>query len=141
MGRLNASVTPADIACFVPALQHFQDSVHIDLAFHGRGKQARCTNFYLSSPHKALEIHAEGMLDHSNPSQPPYFWSNHTADADETAISWLIHNLKGTACTCTRHPAAFLGFLKFQGDVSGYPSRSHCTTVPCKANRDRLMPI
>lgn len=73
MGRLNASVTPADIACFVPALQHFQDSVHIDLAFHGRGKQARCTNFYLSSPHKALEIHAEGMLDHSNPSQPPYF--------------------------------------------------------------------
>lgn len=84
MGRLNASVTPADIACFVPALQHFQDSVHIDLAFHGRGKQARCTNFYLSSPHKALEIHAEGMLDHSNPSQPPYFFGQITqADADK----------------------------------------------------------
>ena len=123
MGRLNASVTPADIACFVPALQHFQDSVHIDLAFHGRGKQARCTNFYLSSPHKALEIHAEGMLDHSNPSQPPYFFGQITqADADETAISWLIHNLKGTAAPVP-DILQRLGFLKFQGDVSGYPSR------------------
>ena len=123
MGRLNASVTPADIACFVPALQHFQDSVHIDLAFHGRGKQARCTNFYLSSPHKALEIHAEGMLDHNNPSQPPYFFGQITqADADETAISWLIHNLKGTAAPVP-DILQRLGFLKFQGDVSGYPSR------------------
>lgn len=123
MGRLNASVTPADIACFVPALQHFQDSVHIDLAFHGRGKQARCTNFYLSSPHKALEIHAEGMLDHSNPSQPPYFFGQITqADADKTAISWLIHNLKGTAAPVP-DILQRLGFLKFQGDVSGYPSR------------------
>lgn len=123
MGRVNASVTPADIACFVPALQHFQDSVHIDLAFHGRGKQARCTNFYLSSPHKALEIHAEGMLDHSNPSQPPYFFGQITqADADETAISWLIHNLKGTAAPVP-DILQRLGFLKFQGDVSGYPSR------------------
>ena len=123
MGRLNASVTPADITCFVPALQHFQDSVHIDLAFHGRGKQARCTNFYLSSPHKALEIHAEGMLDHSNPSQPPYFFGQITqADADKTAISWLIHNLKGTAAPVP-DILQRLGFLKFQGDVSGYPSR------------------
>lgn len=123
MGRLNASVTPADIACFVPALQHFQDSVHIDLAFHGRGKQAQCTNFYLSSPHKALEIHAEGMLDHSNPSQPPYFFGQITqADADKTAISWLIHNLKGTAAPVP-DILQRLGFLKFQGDVSGYPSR------------------
>lgn len=123
MGRLNASVTPADIACFVPALQHFQDSVHIDMAFHGRGKQARCTNFYLSSPHKALEIHAEGMLDHSNPSQPPYFFGQITqADADKTAISWLIHNLKGTAAPVP-DILQRLGFLKFQGDVSGYPSR------------------
>jgi hypothetical protein len=123
MGRLSASVTPADIACFVPALQHFQDSVHIDMAFHGRGKQARCSNFYLASPHKALEVHAEGMLDHSNPSQPPYFFGEITqADVDENAISWLIHNLKGSTATVP-DIVRRLGFLKFQGDVSGYPSQ------------------
>ena len=143
MGRLNASVTPADIACFVPALQHFQDSVHIDIAFHGRGKQARCTNFYLSSPHKALEIHAEGMLDHSSPSQPPYFFGEITqADADETAISWLIHNLKGTA-TPVPDILQRLGFLKFRGDVSGYPSRitAHGTlqSLPGQVNANLTM--
>lgn len=44
------------------------------------------------------------------------------ADADETAISWLIHNLKGTAAPVP-DILQRLGFLKFQGDVSGYPSR------------------
>lgn len=123
MGRLNASVTPADIACFVPSLQHFQDSVHIDMAFHGRGKQARCSKFYLASPHKAMEIHAEGMIDHSNPSRPPYFFGEITqADADESAISWLIHNLKGNAAPVP-DILQHLGFLKFRGDISGYPSR------------------
>lgn len=123
IGRMNASITPADIACFVPALQHFQDSVHVNMAFQGRGKQARCSNFYLSSPHKALEIHAEGMLDHSSPSQPPYFFGKVTqADANESAISWLIHNLKGTS-EPVPDILLRLGFLKFQGDVSGYLSR------------------
>ena len=74
MGRLNASVTPADIACFVPALQHFQDSVHIDLAFHGRGKQARCTNFYQSTGNTCRR--------NARPQQSfttaLFFWSNHT---------------------------------------------------------------
>lgn len=44
------------------------------------------------------------------------------ADADKTAISWLIHNLKGTAAPVP-DILQRLGFLKFQGDVSGYPSR------------------
>ena len=52
LGRLHASVTPADLSAFVPALEHFQDSLHMDLDFHGRGQQLRCTRFYLSSPQK-----------------------------------------------------------------------------------------
>ncbi len=123
MGRLHASVTPADLSPFVPALQHFQDSLHVDMAFHGKGRQLQCSNFYLASPHKELEIHAEGMLDHSSPSTPPYFFGKITqADISEKAFSWLFHNLQGNTATLP-DLIQRLGFLKFQGDVSGYPSR------------------
>lgn len=123
MGKLHASVTPADLSFFVPALTHFQDSVHIDLAFHGKGKLLQCTNFYLASPHKELELHAEGMLDHNSSSKPLYFFGKITqADASEKAIPWLFSNLKGSSATM---PAIIqrLGFISFQGDISGYPSR------------------
>lgn len=123
MGRLHASVTPVDLSSLVPSLQHFQDSLHIDIDFHGKGKQLQCTNFYLASPQKELVVHAEGMLDHSAPSRPPYFFGKITqADISEKAIPWLFHNLKGNTATLP-DLIQRLGFLKFQGDVSGYPSR------------------
>lgn len=123
MGKLHASVTPADISCFVPALQHFRDSLHIDIDFHGRGQKLQCTNFYLASPQKELVVHAEGMLDHSTSSKPPYFFGKITkANISEKAFPWLFYNLKGNAATLP-DLVQRLGFLNFQGDVSGYPSR------------------
>ncbi|WP_303915355.1 translocation/assembly module TamB domain-containing protein [Bacteroides mediterraneensis] len=123
LGRLHASVTPADLSAFVPALEHFQDSLHMDLDFHGRGQQLRCTRFYLSSPQKELEVHAEGMIDHSSPSMPPYFFGKITqADISEKAFPWLFHNLKGNSIAVP-DLIQRLGFLSFQGDVSGYPSQ------------------
>ena len=118
MGRLHASVTPADLSSLVPSLQHFQDSLHIDIDFHGKGKQLQCTNFYLASPQKELVVHAEGKLDHSAPSRPPFFFGKITqADISEKAIPWLFHNLKGNTATLP-DLIQRLGFLKFQGDVS-----------------------
>lgn len=123
IGRLHASVTPADLSSFVPSLQYFQDSLHIDINFHGQGQRLQCTNFYLASPQKELVVHAEGILDHSAPSRPPYFFGKITqADISEKAIPWLFHNLKGNAAALP-DLVQRLGFLKFQGDVSGYPSR------------------
>lgn len=53
MGNLRASVTPADLSYFVPALTHFQDSIHIDATFRGKGRQFRCTHFYLAIPRRS----------------------------------------------------------------------------------------
>lgn len=123
VGRLHASVTPADISFFVPALQHFQDSIHIETSFHGKGKQFRCTRFHLSSPQKELILRAQGMIDGNASPHGPYFFGEITqADASERALPWIFHNLKGSE---TQLPDLIqrLGFIQFKGDVSGYPSR------------------
>lgn len=123
MGNLRASVTPADLSYFVPALTHFQDSIHIDATFRGKGRQFRCTHFYLASPQKELILRAQGMMDANQSVKSPYFFGEITqADVSEKALPWLFHNLKGAE---TNLPDLIqrLGFIQFQGDVSGYPSR------------------
>lgn len=123
MGSLRASVTPADLSYFIPALTHFQDSVHIEAAFRGKEKQFRCTRFYLASPQKELILQAQGMVDGNSSVRAPYFFGEITqADASEKALPWLFHNLKG-ADTHLPDLIQRLGFIQFRGDVSGYPSR------------------
>lgn len=123
MGNLQASITPADLSYFIPALQHFKDSIHIDAAFRGQNEQIRCTHFYLASPQKELILRAQGLVDGTTSSRAPYFFGEITqADASEKALPWLFHNLRGSDKGLP-DLIQRLEFIQFKGDISGYPSR------------------
>ena len=117
--KLNASITPADIAMFVPALKHFDSPIDFRLALEGKGNQTRCTDIYVSGNKQTLLLKAQGMVNHWNRKEDLYLFGQVSQlDADAQGLAWLFHNLTGKEST----PSAVkrLGDVHFNGDVSGY---------------------
>lgn len=121
--RLHAAITPSDFSAFVPTLKHFNDSLSLDLRFHGRGKEINCSELSLTGMDKEMRLRADGRVDAGSRPQAPYFFGNvRQLTLSETGISRLVSNLKGNGAAT---PAILerMGSVRFHGDISGYPTR------------------
>lgn len=121
-GRLHANITLADLKAFVPAFHEVTDPFQLNMAFHGRGKQASLSKLRIATPGKGLNIDINGEMDASNPDQEPRFYSEIAeAEISSEGIAWLLHNFggKGTIPPVLKNT----GFIRFNGEVSGVPSR------------------
>ena len=121
-GRIDASVTPADLCAFVPALKHFHDPLLLRLAAEGEGGRMRCTELSVSNADKQLHIEAEATVNAENTSRPPYLFGKVSeVSVSQKGFDWLLHNLTGR--NNTPDIVKRLGFLKFEGDISGFPNQ------------------
>ena len=117
--RLEARITPADLAMFVPALSHFHSPVDFRLAMEGEGNRTRCNEIYLGGNNKSLLLKGQGMLNHWHEGKDMYLFGQISQlDADTQGLAWLFRNLSGKEET----PAIVkrLGDVQFAGNVSGY---------------------
>lgn len=117
---LHASVTPSDLAPFVPALQFFKDPVRLRFTAQGKGKYAECTEFRLTDSFGQLSLSAKGTISAENSIKQPYFYGTiDQAEISPQGSARLFQNLTGK----TELPSLLtrIGFIHFTGDVSGYP--------------------
>ena len=106
MGRLNASVTPADIACFVPALQHFSGLRTHRHGFSWKRKTGPMHQFLSFQPPQST---GNTRRRHARPQQSfataLFFWRNHTGRCRRDC-HFLAHTQpERYRSTSTRHPA------------------------------------
>lgn len=117
--RLEARITPADLAMFVPALSHFHSPVDFRLAMEGEGNRTRCTQIYLSGSNQALLLKAQGIVNHWHEKNGMFLFGQISQlDADAQGLAWLYRNLSGKEET----PGVVkrLGDVQFTGNISGY---------------------
>lgn len=121
-GSLHAAVTPADLSSFAPALSHFTDSVSLSLRFSGKGRRVYCPEIILSGAEGGIFMRADGMLDGGTRPLTPYFYGNvERMLLNEEGMAWLTSNLKGEDSMPPLLERT--GFVRFSGDVSGYPTQ------------------
>lgn len=117
---LHASITPADLAPFVPALQFFKDPLLLRFTAQGKGARAECSEFSLTDNYGQIKVHAKGIVNAEGSVERPYFYGK-IAQAEVTpqGMIRLFQNLTGQ----TEPPAILerIGFIRFKGDLSGYP--------------------
>ncbi len=121
-GNARATVTPADLSMFFPALSHFSDTVGMQMRFFGRGKRLSCPEFVVSGAGKEVMVRAEGTLDANSNTLPPYLYGNVSqVYCSEEGMKWLVRNINGGSSI----PSTLerMKFLRFGGQVSGYPTK------------------
>ena len=136
-GRLHADITPSDFQALVPSLQHFQDAVRLQFAFHGQGTDTELDYLLLDNDPASLRLQAKGRLLRWN--DPERRWlSAHIQEAEVTpeGIGWLTHNLTGKASI----PPLLLSneYVRVGGELSGHPERltlqGHVSTAAGRVN-------
>ena len=122
MGRLQAEVTPSDIASFVPALKHFHSPVNLRIAFSGKGKHTECTELYITNANKSILIKGEALANQWDNKQHMYLSGNvETAQFNKEGIHWLIQNLSGKEKDIKMLNQ--IDYIRFNGNISGYLHR------------------
>lgn len=121
-GDIRATVTPADLSVFSPALAHFNDTVGLRMHLSGQGKRLSCREFAVSGAGGEVLVRADGMIDGGTDAAGPYFFGNVSrADFGEKGMDWLVRNLAGSPSKPSVLERA--KFLHFRGQVSGYSAR------------------
>lgn len=121
MGKVQASVTLSDLACFLPSFKYFNDPFDLHFSFNGHNRHIQCNNFYLASPDKEFLLQAEALFNGERNNSPAYIFGKVShLDIKEEGFNWLHHNLTGKESL----PAIFkrINYFHFNGDISGYPS-------------------
>lgn len=117
--RLEAHITPADLAMFVPAFSHFHSPVDFRLAMEGEGNRTRCNEIYLDGNDKTLLLKGKGIANHWHEKDGMFLFGQISQlDADAQGLAWLFRNLTGK-----EEPPGIvkrLGDVQFTGNVSGY---------------------
>ena len=116
---VKASVCPADMATFVPALSNFHSPVSLRLSVKGKGHHVECDKLSIENPDKTLYLNATATANHWNSAKEMFvFGEISDLRADREGIRWLQRNLGQPD-----NPAGIadrVGNVHFHGDISGY---------------------
>lgn len=116
---VRATVTPSDLAMFVPALTNFHAPVLLSLTARGNGHHVECQSLSVENNARTLNLKAEGTANHWDSAREMFvFGKVSELQADKEGVAWLIRNLTGKPDV----PGIVerLGDVRFLGDVSGY---------------------
>ncbi len=116
---VQASVTPADISMFVPALSHFHSPLLLQIAVRGEGHHVECNKLTVENEDKTLLLKAEATANHWNSAREMFvFGKVSELSAEQKGVYWLLRNLTGEDKQIGIIDR--LGDIRFNGDTSGY---------------------
>lgn len=92
-----SSLTLADLACFAPALQHFDDPLYVRAGFHGSPDQTVVQGLHLFSRNRDIDLEAEAQADFLADEREPVVASAQIKDftLKTSAHDFLTENLTG----------------------------------------------
>ena len=97
-GKLQAKLVPADFAAFVPAFQHFSDSVLLNIHFNNTKKGHYISELSVTSPRNEVILRANGSYSPATESSPLRLRANiRQAEISQQGFRWLYENLSGTS--------------------------------------------
>lgn len=118
---LPSEITPCDIACFIPELKNFRNSVALQISANGNADEIAVSKLLAKASTGSISIDGNGSL--KNLSATP-LWQVHLnhLDASADGIRFLADNLQGKRVEI---PAEIvrLGSISFKGDAGGQGER------------------
>lgn len=112
-----SDITPYDIACFVPELKNFTNSVSLTANANGSLSAINVNNIIINSSTGSISIKGNGNV--SNLQGTP-LWQIHFDDLKASAdgINFIAKNLQGKRVTIPDE-IVHLGSIHFKGDMGG----------------------
>ena len=95
-GSISAGIIPADLSSFIPALQHFEDSLRLDINLCSKEDVHSIRNLRMSSPHNEVLFVAKGDFTPPSGVVPAQIRANiRHAEVTQKGFKWLFKNITG----------------------------------------------
>ena len=90
-----STITPADLACLVPALHSFRDTLSLSAAFDGQGETLNIPQLSIHSTTGGLALDMTGTIKNLRQKEPSWLADIKELEVNAKTIDFLSENLKG----------------------------------------------
>lgn len=92
---LPSTITPSDIACFLPAFNNFDSALSIETSFKGQGEDVEISDLQVKSATGDINIDVNGWIKDITLPTPTWFVNINDLQLSDETVNFISENLNG----------------------------------------------
>ncbi len=105
-----SAISPSDLACLLPSLKNFKDSLFIESVVSGQGEKLTLQNLAVTSQNNDVNINIDGWLNGLDQKEPTWQANINDLKLSANTVKFISENLKG-------QPSELPDFITRMGNI------------------------